>query len=624
MTNQLLLVTIGPVQDFIAAARRTRDLWAGSQLLSEMSRAAAEELQRPNHQATLIFPAQDDLTKHDVVNRIIAVLNGTSPGDVGKAVETAIRTRLHTLAQETLAHASGLQGNRLEMARQQVADLPEIYWVTVPFSEDKYAPARRHLEHALAARKYTRQFGQPAWSRPVPKSSIDGVRESVIAEEEYTAADATRTLFQKYRAGRAERLSGVDLLKRCYRLTDQLADFPSTSHFAALPLLARWAQASRDYRVAVKKYLEALRFLTVRPETINQRRFQHISLFVSDGVAYDASILFEERLSDLADAAELPGIRGALDEFYAATSPRRTDRGERPDPYYALLHADGDFMGQTLNRLAVNGTAAHRRFSLALDTFASAVRPIVESRQHRGALVYSGGDDVLAFLPLHTVLACAKALHDQFRDTFAEMRGELDIAPTLSVGIAICHHIEPLSDALNLVRNAEKAAKRVSGKNGLAITLSKRGSGDRTVSGSWDSTLYERLQRFIAAQRPSSATMHDEALPDGAAYDLLSLAKRLGPTGGLLAGPMQSEALRILARKRGQHGETAIPTKTLNYVRSALGVPDDPDTRNDEDRVALEDTRFQRTVEQIADELIISREIARACGPSGKHEGATP
>ncbi|MBI2566887.1 MAG: hypothetical protein HYV63_07650 [Candidatus Schekmanbacteria bacterium] len=41
MSEQLLLVTIGPVQDFIASARRCRDLWHGSWLLSELGKAAA-------------------------------------------------------------------------------------------------------------------------------------------------------------------------------------------------------------------------------------------------------------------------------------------------------------------------------------------------------------------------------------------------------------------------------------------------------------------------------------------------------------------------------------------------------------------------------------------------------
>ncbi len=46
MSGHLLAVTVGPVQDFIAAARRTRDLWFGSYLLSEISKAAAKAVRK--------------------------------------------------------------------------------------------------------------------------------------------------------------------------------------------------------------------------------------------------------------------------------------------------------------------------------------------------------------------------------------------------------------------------------------------------------------------------------------------------------------------------------------------------------------------------------------------------
>ena len=42
MTGHLLAIALGPVQEFISAARRTRDLWFGSYLLSEISKATAK------------------------------------------------------------------------------------------------------------------------------------------------------------------------------------------------------------------------------------------------------------------------------------------------------------------------------------------------------------------------------------------------------------------------------------------------------------------------------------------------------------------------------------------------------------------------------------------------------
>ncbi len=57
MTAHLLALSVGPVQEFIAAARRTRDLWFGSFLLSELSKAAARAISQKGGRQSLIFPA---------------------------------------------------------------------------------------------------------------------------------------------------------------------------------------------------------------------------------------------------------------------------------------------------------------------------------------------------------------------------------------------------------------------------------------------------------------------------------------------------------------------------------------------------------------------------------------
>ena len=58
----LVLIHIGPVQAFIASARRSRDLWFGSWVLSELSKAAAKEVLTlgNGNLKTLIFPYPKD------------------------------------------------------------------------------------------------------------------------------------------------------------------------------------------------------------------------------------------------------------------------------------------------------------------------------------------------------------------------------------------------------------------------------------------------------------------------------------------------------------------------------------------------------------------------------------
>ena len=68
-------------------------------------------------------------------------------------------------------------------------------------------------------------------------------------------------------------------------------------------------------------------------------------------------------------------------------------------------------------------------------------------------------DDVLALLPLHSVLACARALADEFAATMASFEGAVEGGPvraSLSVGVAIAHHLVHFGHVRQQARRAEQ------------------------------------------------------------------------------------------------------------------------------------------------------------------------
>src|SRR5690242_8207915 len=106
MSSYLLLISLGPVQDFIASARRTRDLHFGSWFLSELSRAASQEIVTYNKLESLIFPSPDGVEllmpnndQLSVANKIIAQVE--QPPDVlGPKIREAVFRRLHEIRDE--------------------------------------------------------------------------------------------------------------------------------------------------------------------------------------------------------------------------------------------------------------------------------------------------------------------------------------------------------------------------------------------------------------------------------------------------------------------------------------------------------------------------------------------
>ena len=82
----LIEIAVGPVQEFIASARKLRDLWSGSTLLSELSKCVAKSMLSQG--CYLIFPAPANASDLEfrselvVANKILAEYEGDNPREV--------------------------------------------------------------------------------------------------------------------------------------------------------------------------------------------------------------------------------------------------------------------------------------------------------------------------------------------------------------------------------------------------------------------------------------------------------------------------------------------------------------------------------------------------------------
>lgn len=573
--SQVIIVHIGPVQEFIFAARRTRDLWYGSWLLSELSKAAALKIveMNDNDLDCLVFPAPESISDLQSVtfrspNKVIARIPHMV--EIGNEVKKAVIDRLAKIC-DAVFEIDKIRGDfERDVARQQVLDLPEIYWVTCPIANN-YTFARKYAEALMAARKSTRYFKPVTWGSPQPKSSLDGLRESVIPESAYEISNEEE-LRLNYGVRKGERLCGVGLLKRHGRRGKD-DRFPSTSHLAALPLLGRLKD-----KQATEQLFSSLRKLGIPEDVLETTPMKHAVFGYNDG-----HLLYEERLQEFfTETNKLEQAKKKLQDFL-----KTAFNDERPLPYYALIKADGDNMGKTIDQLQV---ASHRQFSKCLSRFAAKVECIVN--EESGALIFSGADDVIALVPVHTALACARRLSKTFYQEMAQFKttdngGE--ITPTLSAGLVVAHHLEPLSIILDLAAQAEREAKAVEGKNALAITVNKRSGVARTIKGKWGD-LDHRLTGFIEL-------FCNEALSSRGIYDLQDLALRLGlqdysvEISGALNNLARREAIRILKRKKAEKGRSAVDENVMQQLKGYIL-----------------DEKF--SIEQLAEELIVARTFA--------------
>ena len=183
--------------------------------------------------------------------------------------------------------------------------------------------------------------------------------------------------------------------------------------------------------------------------------------------------------------------RGALNliKLQLARSNGRRDV-DVDGKYIAVVAMDGDRMGETLSSFADEDE--HREFSSSLARFAGAVEPIAKG--FGGALVYDGGDDVLAVLPVKRAIDCAKAL----RATFGEMvKGKDGKSLTASAGIAVGHKSDPIQDLVRKAHAAESRAKSDYSRDALAVSVFKRSGESLEWGCKWESkvlSIYGQLR----------------------------------------------------------------------------------------------------------------------------------
>lgn len=578
----LLTFTIGPVQEFISAARRTRDLWCGSHILADLSGEAARVI-RKNH-GELIFPGLENATDEipgGIANIITAEFKGPySPRTAAAAAATAVQTRWREgYAEIALEKLGGEKGGLLDEARfrAQIGDVIECYSAWVKYDgPGSYKEQRKKLEEMVEARKQTRTFEQVvSMDMQIPKSSLDGKRESVLRQESGKDGHARQPrgqgLTRYMRMTPGEQLDAIGVTRRLA----MPEFFPSASRIAADPWVRGMARRRMRELDEIVKACEGMGSVAEWPQF---RAFPH-----------DGQLLYVDRHAALAEemgiaAEDLSRVRKLLGAVRKA-----------PQTYLTILSGDADGMGVALGAIKFPGT--HRLFSAKMAKFAEAVKEIVE--KHSGAAIYAGGDDVLAMLPLDTSVACA----DELRSAYAavvksafEALPENDrpkAYPTLSIGIGIGHFLDPLEDLLAQARGAEHEAK-TGEKNAVCVSMQPRNGSPIMVRTGWDDKPAEEMAKYVRWHR-------EDRLPDGAAYGLNRLAAfyenwpedKSEPKDASAVLAMRQDAVRLLKRKRStaKAEQTAQIAELEEAIGKLTGVKD---------------------LERMSAKLLIARRIAEA------------
>jgi len=244
----LLLVSLGPVQGFIAQGRSTSDLWAGSHLLSTLAWEAMRVVAERCGPDAILFPdlhgvpivdlwlagqgvdfswlkgtpdrrpswmklASDanPLFAAALPNRFMALVPEALAAELAREVETTVRACAKSLAvhawEEILSLAGKQDGDGLSQIGRQLEGFPEVSWAVVPASLAKesnslqkalgtFYPHGTERPGFLGSPLYKVLSGEhaiegAAFFKPGPGTLYPALYD--LAERTHAAAKATRT-----------------------------------------------------------------------------------------------------------------------------------------------------------------------------------------------------------------------------------------------------------------------------------------------------------------------------------------------------------------------------------------------------------------------------------------------
>ena len=437
----LFTFQIGPVQEFIAQARSTRDLWAGSYMLSWLMAHAVKTI--VDAEQRVVFPdvgstpllkvlngeaASSKALVPTIPNRLIARIEGDagSVNALAEACTAAIRLALSNLSEpcwrwmeSTCANGTADTAAWQSRWKEQLDRALFITWHSVPCRSDScWTEDYRWLTREHASRRNTRNFS--CWVTDAHQ--IGAVKDAWSGQAEAIGSgDAWKKLGQTdWMQNTGGPLGALNCIKRLYPFVylQERLELPERQYWDSVGF-----QSTRDIAV------------------LNDDK--------------------TDRVDPIPDA-----------------NPR--------NGYIAVLALDGDNMGAWTEKAGTLEASA--ALSAKLGTFALDVVPGIVGEN--GQLIYAGGDDILAMVSATTALTCVRRIREAFQQSVSP---EMD----LSSGVAIGHYMHPLQDLVNEAQNALHRAKDLRGRSAVEISLLKRGGETLQWGTKWDSHGLELFDEFV-------------------------------------------------------------------------------------------------------------------------------
>jgi CRISPR-associated protein Cmr2 len=611
----IMVFSLAPVQDFISRARKLKDFWAGSLILSWLAFEGIREIIYGYGSDHIIYPS---LINQPMVNRLLVEECGFSAvnlpdgwvratgvaslpnkfvflapagreQEIADAVTQGIQKAWRNLGQKTLEQIEKVVGETDRdlnaIFKRQIEHFWSFQWSACPLPDEGnreaivkllpksvwanplrliddskglphpakgegtlYQAAHALAQVYLAAGKLRKEDSRPA--EEGIKCQLHGDLEALRFEHAKAKGNKNprpendpfwgqfRREWQRFGPSdfkETERISAVAIVKRLAGHVTGKMDhhplkpffasrrrFPSTTEMALTDWFVALEEAMPDakgeigdnWKAKLAQYVheaeaegeENPEVFEIEPVTPDQRSIcrriilaaEKKNMGILDQDRYYAILLMDgDKMGSLVNGETLAS------SWRSVLHPSLTERLANPD-FAKNFHI---FWKKWLDEPRLLSPSVHAALSEALGDFALATVPAIIER-HRGVLIYAGGDDVCAVMPVSTALVAAREIAVSWGHGFVMLNGKGAATPvsgswrpgtgrlaihlgqgkdiSISAGIYIVHHKQPLIGAIRRAHQVLDMAKEKGDRNAVAVELAKRSGGKRCFVSKWN------------------------------------------------------------------------------------------------------------------------------------------